>query len=258
MAGRLSGKIAIVTGAGRGIGEAIARCFAREDAAVVIAEKDPATGVATARAIRDSGGRAHFIETDVTRTEDVERAVAETVAAFGPPTTLVNNAGINVFHEPLEMSEEDWHRCLTLDLEAAWRCSRAVLPLMLKAGAGAIINIASTHSFKIIRHTFPYPVAKHALLGMTRALGIEYADRGIRVNAIAPGYIETQIAIDYWNSFADPAAERQRAYDLQPPRRIGRPEEIGWTAVFLASDEAPFLNAECIVVDGGRSVVYHD
>ena len=93
---------------------------------------------------------------------------------------------------------------------------------------------------------------------MTRALGIEYADRGIRVNAIAPGYIETQIALDYWNTFPDPAAERQRAYDLQPPKRVGRPEEIGWTAVFLASDEAPFLNAECIVVDGGRSVVYHD
>jgi NAD(P)-dependent dehydrogenase (short-subunit alcohol dehydrogenase family) len=258
MAGRLAGKIAIVTGAGRGIGEAIARCFAKEAAAVVIAEKDPVTGAATARAFRESGGRAHFVETDVTRAVDVERAVAETVAHYGPPTTLVNNAGTNVFHEPLAMSDEEWQRCFALDLESAWRCSRAVLPLMLKAGAGTIINVASTHSFKIIRHTFPYPVAKHALLGMTRALGIEYADRGIRVNAIAPGYIETQIAVDYWNSFPDPAAERQRTYDLQPPKRVGRPEEIGWTAVFLASDEAPFLNAACIVVDGGRSVVFHD
>ena len=133
------------------------------------------------------------------------------------------------------------------------------LPLMLTAGAGSIINIASTpQTFKIIRHTFPYPVAKHALLGMTRALGIEMRDRGIRVNAIAPGYIETQIAIDYWNSFPDPAAERQRTYDLQPPKRIGRPEDVAWTAVFLASDEAPFINAECVVVDGGRSVVFHD
>jgi NAD(P)-dependent dehydrogenase (short-subunit alcohol dehydrogenase family) len=258
MAGRLTGKIAIVTGAGRGIGEAIARCFAAEGAAVTIAEKDPGTGAATARSIVENGGRAHFVATDVTKSEDVERALAETVARFGPPTTLVNNAGTNVFHEPLAMSDEEWQRCFRLDLDSAWTCSKAVLPLMLKAGAGSIINIASTHSFKIIRHTFPYPVAKHALLGMTRALGIEYADRGIRVNAIAPGYIETQIAVDYWNSFPDPAVERQRTYDLQPPKRIGRPEDVAWTAVFLASDEAPFINAECIVVDGGRSVVFHD
>jgi NAD(P)-dependent dehydrogenase (short-subunit alcohol dehydrogenase family) len=258
MAGRLAGKIAIVTGAGRGIGEAIARCFAGEGAAVTIAEKNPDTGAATARSIVENGGRAHFVATDVTSPEDVERAVAETVAEFGPPTTLVNNAGTNVFHEPLAMSDGEWQRCFRLDLDSAWTCSKAVLPLMLKAGSGGIINIASTHSFKIIRHTFPYPVAKHALLGMTRALGIEYADRGIRVNAIAPGYIETQIAVDYWNSFPDPAAERQRTYDLQPPKRIGRPEDVAWTAVFLASDEAPFINAECIMVDGGRSVVFHD
>ncbi|HEY8014289.1 MAG TPA: SDR family NAD(P)-dependent oxidoreductase, partial [Dongiaceae bacterium] len=101
MAGRLAGKIAIVTGAGRGIGEAIARCFAGEGAAVTIAEKDPETGAATARSIVENGGRAHFVATDVTKAEDVERAVAETVARFGPPTTLVNNAGTNVFHEPL-------------------------------------------------------------------------------------------------------------------------------------------------------------
>ena len=182
MAGRLAGKIAIVTGAGRGIGEAIARCFAGEGAAVTIAEKNPETGAATARSIIENGGRAHFVATDVTSPEDVERAVAETVAEFGPPTTLVNNAGTNVFHEPLAMSDGEWQRCFRLDLDSAWTCSKAVLPLMLKAGSGGIINIASTHSFKIIRHTFPYPVAKHALLGMTRALGIEYADRGIRVN----------------------------------------------------------------------------
>jgi NAD(P)-dependent dehydrogenase (short-subunit alcohol dehydrogenase family) len=258
MAGRLTHKIAIVTGAGRGIGAAIARCFAAEGAAVTIAEKDAVTGAATAQSIAESGGRAHFVATDVTRDADVERAVAETIARFGEPTTLVNNAGINVFHEPLAMSDAEWQRCFAVDLEAAWRCCRAVLPLMLAAGGGGIINIASIHSFQTIRHCFPYPVAKHALLGMTRALGIEYADRGIRVNAIAPGYIETQISFDYWNTFPDPAAERRRAVELQPPKRLGRPEEIGWTAVFLASDEAPFLNASCITVDGGRSVVFHD
>ncbi|RYE57101.1 MAG: SDR family oxidoreductase, partial [Hyphomicrobiales bacterium] len=90
------------------------------------------------------------------------------------------------------------------------------------------------------------------------SLGIEYAARGIRVNAIAPGYIETDLAVDYWNTFADPAAERQRTYDLHPPRRIGKPEEVAMTAVFLASDEAPFINATSIAIDGGRSVLYHE
>ena len=136
MAGRLAGKIAIVTGAGRGIGEAIARCFAAEGAAVTIAEKDPETGAATARSIVENGGRAHFVATDVTRAEDVERAVAETVAKFGPPTTLVNNAGTNVFHEPLAMSDAEWQRCFRLDLDSAWTCSKAVLPLMLTGRRG--------------------------------------------------------------------------------------------------------------------------
>jgi NAD(P)-dependent dehydrogenase (short-subunit alcohol dehydrogenase family) len=120
------------------------------------------------------------------------------------------------------------------------------------------VNIASVHSFTIIPHFFPYPVAKHALLGLTRALGIEYADKGIRVNAIAPGYILTPIAEDWWATFPDPEAERRRAFDLHPPKRIGSPEEVAMTALFLASDEAPFINAECIVIDGGRSVLYHE
>jgi len=135
---------------------------------------------------------------------------------------------------------------------------RAALPAMLAQGAGAIVNIASTHSSSIIPHTFPYPVAKHGLLGLTRALGIEYAARGVRVNAIAPGYIDTEIARDYWATFPDPAAERRRAELLHPPLRIGQPREVAMTAVFLASDEAPFINAACVAIDGGRSVLYHD
>jgi NAD(P)-dependent dehydrogenase (short-subunit alcohol dehydrogenase family) len=199
-----------------------------------------------------------MVQTDVTDAASVAAMVDRTVEAFGVPSILVNNAGINVFHEPLQTTDAEWRRCFSVDLEAAWTCARAVLPAMLESGGGNIVNIASCHSFKIIPHTFPYPVAKHALVGLTRALGIEYAARGIRVNAIAPGYIETPIAVDYWNSFPDPEKERQRACELHPPRRIGRPEEVAWTAVFLASDEAPFINAETIVIDGGRSVLYHE
>lgn len=258
MTGRLLGKRSIVTGAGQGIGEAIARAFGAEGARVVIAERNEATGRAVADAIRAAGGEAHFVATDVTDKAAIERLRAETLRRLGGIDVLVNNAGANVFYAPLDMPEGEWERCLKLDLEAAWLCARAVLPHLLEGGGGAIVNIASTHSFKIIPHTFPYPVAKHALIGLTRALAIEYAAHNVRVNAIAPGYIDTQIARDYWAGFPDPAAERARAENLHPPRRIGRPEEIAMTAVFLASDEAPFLNAETILVDGGRSALYHD
>jgi NAD(P)-dependent dehydrogenase (short-subunit alcohol dehydrogenase family) len=258
MGARLAGKRAIVTGAGQGIGEAIVRLFAAHGATVFIGELNPATGQAVADAIVEAGGHATFVATDVTDKAEVARLVDAALAEAGGIDILVNNAGANVFHEPLDMPEDAWKRCMDLDLEAAWACSRAVLPAMLEQGAGAIVNIASAHSFKIIPHCFPYPVAKHALVGLTRALAIEYAARGIRVNAIAPGYIDTPIAEAYWATFPDPAAERARAENIHPPKRIGRPEEVAHTALFLASDEAPFINAETIVIDGGRSALYHD
>jgi len=258
MAQRLAGKVALVTGAGRGIGAAIAEAFVAEGAAVVIAEKDPATGAAMAAQLQAGGARALFVQTDVALPEAAEAAVAAACAAFGRLDVLVNNAGINVFHEPLETSEAEWRRCFAVDLDGVWYMCRAALPVMLAQEQGSIVNIASSHSSTIIPKTFPYPVAKHGLIGLTRALGIEYAARGVRVNAIAPGYIDTEIARDYWATFPDPAAERRRAEALHPPKRIGQPREVAMTAVFLASDEAPFINAASVAIDGGRSVLYHD
>ena len=129
---------------------------------------------------------------------------------------------------------------------------------MLAQGKGDIVNIASTHSFKIIPHCFPYPIAKHAVLGLTRSLAIEYADRNIRVNAIAPGYTRTEIVERIFAESPDPEATRRATDALHPVKRIGRPEEIGWAAVFLASDEARFMTAECMLIDGGRSALFHD
>lgn len=258
MVGRLDGKVAVITGAGRGIGEATARAMAGEGAIVVIAEKDAESGSRVAASLVDGGARALFVEADVADSTSCEAMAEEALKQFGGIDILVANAGINVFHEPLETSEEEWRRCFAVDLDGVWYSAKAVLPAMRKQKAGSVVAIASCHSFAIIPSTFPYPVAKHGLLGLVRALGVQYAADGIRVNAVAPGYIETQIAVDYWNTFADPEAERRRAYDLHPPRRIGRPEEVAMTAVFLGSDEAPFINAACIVIDGGRSVLYHE
>jgi NAD(P)-dependent dehydrogenase (short-subunit alcohol dehydrogenase family)/glyoxylase-like metal-dependent hydrolase (beta-lactamase superfamily II) len=254
---RLEGRVAIVTGAGRGIGAAIATRMAEAGARVIVAELDPASGEATAARLRQAGHQAHAIPTDVGDPDSVERMVAATVAHFGPPEVLVNNAGVNVFHDPLHMPQSEWERCFRVDLTGVWYGCRAVLPHMLARGRGSIVNIASVHGFQIIPHCFPYPVAKHGLLGLTRALAIEYARRHIRVNAICPGYIETELSVIYWDTFPDPAAERQRAYALHPPGRIGTPDEVAWPAVFLASDEAGFINGESLVIDGGRSVLYH-
>jgi NAD(P)-dependent dehydrogenase (short-subunit alcohol dehydrogenase family) len=257
---RLANKVALITGAGRGIGAAIAHAFAREGAAVVLAELDLEMAQRTAREIEAAAGTTKVlaVQTDVTQSASVQHAVSEAQSTFGAVDVLVNNAGINVFCDPLTMTDEDWRRCFAVDLDGVWNGCRAVLPGMVERGTGSIVNIASTHSFKIIPGCFPYPVAKHGVIGLTRALGIEYAPRNVRVNAIAPGYIETQLTHDWWNEQTDPAAAKQATLDLQPMKRIGRPEEVAMTAVFLASDEAPFINASCITVDGGRSALYHD
>jgi len=184
--------------------------------------------------------------------------VARAIARFGRLDIVVNNAGMNVFADPLTMTNEQWQRCFAVDLDGAWNTIRAALPQMLAQGAGSIVNIASVHGHRIIPGCFPYPVAKHALIGLTRSLGIEYAARGIRVNSISPGLILTE-AIEAWlKSCPDPEAERARQAALLPCKRIGKPEEVAFTALFLASDEARFINASDILIDGGRSQLYHE
>lgn len=246
MSGRLSGKVALVTGAANGIGAATATLFAREGATVVGLDRLPA-------AARDDGVTHHLADiTDAAAIDAVVRSVRD---QHGRIDVLVNNAGADVFSEPLSLSDDDWQRCLDLNLKGAWHLCRAVLPAMLAQGAGSIVNIASVHGHKIIPGCFPYPVAKHGLIGLTRSLGIEYAARGIRVNSISPGLILVP-RIEAW--FEREPAARARQTALLPPKRIGTPEEVAYTALFLASDEARFINATDIAIDGGRSQLYHD
>ncbi|TIU05090.1 MAG: SDR family NAD(P)-dependent oxidoreductase, partial [Mesorhizobium sp.] len=161
MAGRLKDKVVIVTGAGRGIGEATARAMAAEGAAIVVAEKDALSGKSVAASLVEAGARALFVETDVADIASCKAMAEQALATFGRIDVLVANAGINVFHEPLETTEEEWRRCFAVDLDGVWYSARAVLPAMRAQTQGSIVAIASCHSFAIIPSTFPYPVAKH-------------------------------------------------------------------------------------------------
>jgi NAD(P)-dependent dehydrogenase (short-subunit alcohol dehydrogenase family) len=257
MAHRLEGKIAIITGAAQGIGLSIARFFVAEGARVALTDIQKDKGRDCARMLSEDGGKVIFEPCDVASQSSVDTMTAAVAKRLGPPDVLVNNAGISVFRDPMEMSPQDWQQCFSVDLDGAWHCCHAVLPHMLKRGKGDIINIASVHSFKIIPHCFPYPVAKHALIGLTRALAIEYAGRNIRVNAIAPGYVSTEIVENIFAGAPDPEALRRQTNELHPLKRIGTPDEIAAAAVFLASDEARFMTAECLIIDGGRSALFH-
>ena len=257
MTQRLAGKVALVTGSTLGIGAATARLFAREGARVVL---NSHVDDAAAQRIADELGpeRALFVQADVADDAAVQAMVARAVERFGRVDVLVNNAGRNFFNDPLALTMEQWRHCMSVDLEGAWHCARAVLPGMLEGGGGSIVNIASVHGHKIIPGCFPYPVAKHALIGLTRALGLQYAARGVRVNSISPGLILTEAIDASFAASADPAAERARQTALLPCKRIGEPGEVAYTALFLASDEARYINAADILVDGGRSQLYHE
>mgnify|MGYP000436381699 CR=1 FL=1 len=252
---KLEGKVAIVTGAGQGIGEAIARRFADEGANVVIAEIKGDQGRKTAEKIQhETGARTLFVQTDISDMDSVSRLVNETHNVFGPVDVLVNNAGIAVFRPPLETTDAEWDHCLSVDLKGAWNCSKAVLPDMLAKRNGAIINIISNHAFSIIKGTFPYPVAKHGLLGLTRSLALEYAGNGIAINAISPGYTDTQIAEDDFQRTGDAARARAEVEAKQPVGRLCRPDEVAAVAALLASEEARFMIGENIVIDGGVTI----
>lgn len=257
MSGRLAGKRIFVTGAAQGIGLAIAKTFLREGAALFLIDRDAALLKEQAEALKQAGGKLGYLAADITDAKMIASAVAKAATEIGTINALVNNAGVNVFSEPLETSDEEWNRCFDVNLKGAWNCCKAVLPDMIENEGGVILNIASTHAFTIIPHTFPYPLAKHALLGMTKSLGLEYAARNIRVNALAPGYVATQKVIAYWNGFPDPAAAKAETMKLHPGGRIASPEEIAMAAVFMISDECPFMNATCLTVDGGLSVQQH-
>ncbi len=250
---RLDGKVAIVTGAANGIGLACARRLAQDGARVVLSDVETEKGEAAAAEIANSGHQAKFIECDVTERLDVRNLVAGTIDAFGAIDILVNNAGIVHGADFLEVTEEDFDRVLRVNLKGMFLVGQAVAARMVeqvKAGAkpGAIVNMSSVNAVFAIANQVPYSVSKGGVNQLTKVMALSLAPLGIRVNAIGPGSIMTDILKAVVN---DQEAMR-RVLSRTPMGRIGEPEEIASVAAFLASDDASYLTGQTIYVDGGR------
>ena len=258
MSNRFESKIVIVTGAASGIGEKTAIKFANEGAKVVIADINKEMGNIVADQIKKDNGEALFVETNVAEFISVDNMVSQTLDTFGIPDVLINNAGINVFGEPLNMPDSEWKRAFSVDLDGVWFGCKAVLPHMLKKNKGSIVNVASVHGIQIIPNCFPYPVAKHGVIGLTKALAVDYAAKGIKINSISPGYIETPIIDRFFNTKPNPIAARKEAENHQPIKRMGTTDEIANTIMFMSSDECNYMIGANIVVDGGITLRMHE
>lgn len=257
--GRLAGNIAFITGGGSGIARAASVIFAREGAKVAIVDIKPELGRATEKAVKDAGGEALFIKTDVTKEESVKRAVAQTVRQFGKLDVLYNCAGGSLPEDSL-VTDVDlgvWNRTMRLDLYGAILCCRHGIPEMIRGGGGAVINMSSGAALRGASPAHIYTSAKGAILSLTRALAGAYAKHNVRVNAICAGRILTERILVNYGTLNKPGRilDRQdatgRAKDY--PFWIGQPEDIANIALFLASDESRMITGATIPADGGRS-----
>src|SRR5512143_2932481 len=257
MTGRLAGKVAIITGATSGIGEATARLFAEEGAEVVITGRRAVLGRQVEHEIRGRGARCIFVEADHRHAEDCSRVVERTLAEFGRVDILFNNAGIVTSGTAEMTSEEVWNETLAINVTAVWRMSRLVIPHMRRQGKGAIVNNGSDWSVVAGKDAFPYVMSKGAVAMMTKAMALDYARENIRVNAVCPGdtFVERWIEKGYFQG-SDPVTiqEAMKASSAYIPMgRFGKPEEIAKAVLFLASEDSSFITGHLLLVDGGNT-----
>ncbi len=247
--GRLAGKVAFITGAGRGIGRAIAEHFAAEGALVSIAELDAGRAQPALDAITGAGGTALAVDCDLSKLQQVEAAVAQTFSRFGALDIVVNNAAATTpLATVLEMTPEDWDLSINVNLTGAFYVCRAAIPHLAAGGGGSIINVASQLGSVGSRRRAAYCASKAALIQLSRCLALDHAAEGIRVNSLSPGAVHTERIHGYFGGRE--SADRELA-PLHPIGRIGEPDEIASAALFLASDDSKFMTGADLVVDGG-------
>jgi NAD(P)-dependent dehydrogenase (short-subunit alcohol dehydrogenase family) len=249
MPGMFVGKVALVTGAGSGIGRAAALAFAREGARVVVADVTVDGGQETVRAIGEQGGEALFVRADVSVAQDVGAMVERVLTTYGRLDCAFNNAGIEgEMATTAECSEENWDRTIAINLKGVWLCMKHEIPHMLEQGGGAIVNCASIAGLVGFPNMPAYTASKGGIVQLTRTAALEYAQSGIRVNALCPGVIHTSMVDRITNS--DPDTEAQFTA-MEPIGRMGTPEEMAEAAVWLCSDAASFITGHPLVADGG-------
>ncbi|MCZ1265789.1 MULTISPECIES: SDR family oxidoreductase [Paenibacillus] len=249
---RLQDKVAVVTGAGSGMGKAIATLYAQEGAKVVVSDINEASAQAVAEDIKANGGEATFVVANVAKEEDIQNLIDTTVNTYGTVDILVNNAGIMDSMEPAgDIVDDKWERIFAINTTSVMRATRKVLPIFLEKQKGVIVNIASAGGLHGARAGAAYTASKHAVVGFTKNTGFMYAQQGIRCNAIAPGGVETNIASTMTNINHFGASRQQLGMAINP--RAGKSEEIAQVALFLGSDESSFVNGTVVTADAGWS-----
>lgn len=243
----LDGRLALVTGSTRGIGRGIAQALAEAGVHVIVSGRDSGKAKAVADELRAGGLKAGFLGADLADDAAVDNLIPEFVSAFGSPDILVNNAGIDADNPLISHPLEDWRRIMRMNVEVPFRLSVAAAPHFFEKGRGVIINVSSILGFVATPEAAAYVPAKHALVGLTKQMALEWAGKGVRVNGIAPGLIQTDMTASLWKGEGAASYVSHRI----PAGRIGQATDIGGVAVFLASPAADFIHGETIIVDGG-------